>query len=105
MNLASLMAWPLARFGKQKLFDHLQVTLGGADITSPAGGWKQQIGLKGESLKLWTLQGQSRVTWNHDPESGLGKPLVWWKISFPTPPGIGHLALEMSGTAKVRFTR
>jgi len=77
-----------------------KVTLDGRDITSPPGGWISQIGLQGEFYRLWTPEGSKKVSWNTNPQQGLYTPLVWWKATFPTPPGKGPLSLTMNGAGK-----
>jgi len=76
-----------------------QVSLGNSDITRPAGGWTHQVGLLGESLKVFTPAGMSKVTWNSDA-AGIGRPITWWRTSFPTPAGSNTLALDLSGLTK-----
>lgn len=76
------------------------IHLGGVEITRPSGGWTHQIGLKGESLQVWTSAGGNKVTWNSNTGAGLGKQLTWWRTSFSTPSGSSPLALDMTGVGK-----
>jgi hypothetical protein len=47
------------------------VYLDNRDITNAPDGWLHQIGLKGESLKLWN--NPSVVSWNTNVQQGIGK--------------------------------
>jgi len=77
-----------------------RVTLGSTDLTQ--GSWQHQAGLKGESLKIYTLAGAANITWNNNPSAGKNQPLTWWRASFDLPsatPGT-PFALDMTGMNK-----
>jgi len=71
---------------------------GTREITN--NGWKHQVGLKGQSLQLWTKEGENRVSWSTNVQAGLGQPLTWWKATFDTPEGQHPLAFDFKGLSK-----
>ncbi|WOK97010.1 beta-galactosidase-like [Canna indica] len=59
--------------------------------------WTYQIGMKGESLSLHTLNGASSVEWGGTTRN---QPLTWYKAFFNAPAGNEPLALDMSSMGK-----
>ncbi|KAJ7514717.1 hypothetical protein O6H91_23G056400 [Diphasiastrum complanatum] len=62
--------------------------------------WRYQVGLKGESLKIYTQQGANFVQW----KSALPPPwtgyLSWYKASFATPSGSDPVAIYFGSMGK-----
>ncbi|CAL9104787.1 unnamed protein product [Musa textilis] len=59
--------------------------------------WIYQIGLRGESLSIYTLSGSSSVKWG---AASTRQPLTWYKAFFNAPAGSEPLALDMSSMGK-----
>ncbi|CAL9773039.1 unnamed protein product [Musa acuminata subsp. burmannicoides] len=59
--------------------------------------WIYQIGLRGESLSIYTLSGSSSVKWWG---ASTRQPLTWYKAFFNAPAGNEPLALDMSSMGK-----
>ncbi|CAL5365764.1 unnamed protein product [Camellia sinensis] len=51
------------------------------------------VGLKGENLKLQTLDGSSSVEWAEGSLLATKQPLTWYKTTFNAPAGNDPLAL------------
>ncbi|XP_057962376.1 beta-galactosidase 13-like [Malania oleifera] len=61
-------------------------------------GWGHQVGLNGESLRVFTQEGSHRVQWTK--AKGSGPPLTWYKAYFDAPEGSGPVAIQMDTMAK-----
>ena len=59
-----------------------KVILDDEDIT--VGIWNHQVGLSGEFLSVFS-NGSSNVTWTDVTQDVLGKPLVWFRVTFVMP--------------------
>ncbi|XP_010939579.1 beta-galactosidase 2 [Elaeis guineensis] len=59
--------------------------------------WTYKIGLKGESLSLYSLTGSSSVEWGEPYQN---QPLTWYKAFFNAPEGNEPLAIDMSSMGK-----
>ena len=73
------------------------VILGRENITS--GKWLHRAQLTGEILRVYTVNGSSNVTWNSNYTEYTGRPLTWYKHTFPSPklePGFS-LLLDLLG--------
>ncbi|XP_028083556.1 beta-galactosidase-like [Camellia sinensis] len=55
--------------------------------------WSYKVGLKGEGLKLHTLDGSSSVEWAEGSLLATKQPLTWYKTTFNAPAGNDPLAL------------
>lgn len=63
--------------------------------------WSYQVGLKGESMNLNSLEGISSVEWMQGAFAGQAKqPLTWFKAYFDAPSGDEPLALDMKSMGK-----
>ncbi|CAH9141656.1 unnamed protein product [Cuscuta epithymum] len=63
--------------------------------------WKYQVGLKGESMNLFSPKGVSSVHWIEGPSVTQGhQHLSWFKAYFDAPNGVEPLALDMKGMGK-----
>jgi len=80
------------------------ITWGNTDVTNNT--WLHNVGLKGESLQLWTDQGVNRVTWANYT---ISSPFQWYTFNLatpnPTPTPTGGTdppvwALDMHGMGK-----
>ena len=59
------------------------VSLDGRDITHTS--WLHRAKLTGEIMNVYTVAGSANVTWNEDYVDYLGKSVVWFQHSFPSP--------------------
>ncbi|PKA59007.1 Beta-galactosidase [Apostasia shenzhenica] len=59
--------------------------------------WTYQIGMKGEHLRIHSLDGSSSVEWG---DAFPKRPLTWYKAFFSDPGGNEPLALDMSSMGK-----
>ncbi|KAF5935208.1 hypothetical protein HYC85_026337 [Camellia sinensis] len=71
---------------------------GTRDLTNQK--WSYKVGLKGESLKLHTLDGSSSVEWVEGSSLATKRPLTWYKTTFNAPAGNDPLALDTSTMGK-----
>lgn len=62
--------------------------------------WSYKVGLKGEGLKLHTLDGSSSVEWAEGSLLATKQPLTWYKTTFNAPTGNDPLALDMNTMGK-----
>ncbi|KAK8923461.1 Beta-galactosidase 5 [Platanthera zijinensis] len=63
--------------------------------------WSYQVGLKGESMNLNSLEGTSSVEWMQGAFAGqANQPLTWFKAYFDAPSGEEPLALDMRSMGK-----
>ncbi|KAG0456769.1 hypothetical protein HPP92_024557 [Vanilla planifolia] len=63
--------------------------------------WTYQVGLKGESMNLNSLEGESSVEWMQGAFAGQAQqPLTWFKAYFDAPSGDEPLALDMRSMGK-----
>ncbi|CAA0834966.1 Beta-galactosidase 12 [Striga hermonthica] len=71
---------------------------GARDLTKQS--WSYKIGVKGESLNLYTGTGGSSIEWVGESQLAKKQPLTWYKTTFDAPPGSDPLALDMSSMGK-----
>ncbi|XP_024518549.1 beta-galactosidase 8 isoform X1 [Selaginella moellendorffii] len=69
---------------------------GQIDLT--AEEWIHQVGLKGESLAIFTESGSQRVRWSSAVPQG--QALVWYKAHFDSPSGNDPVALDLESMGK-----
>ncbi|PKU78400.1 beta-galactosidase 5 [Dendrobium catenatum] len=63
--------------------------------------WSYQVGLKGESMNLNSLEGTSSVEWMQGDFAGQAQqPLTWFRAYFDAPGGQEPLALDMRSMGK-----
>ncbi|MCD7462852.1 hypothetical protein HAX54_049468 [Datura stramonium] len=62
--------------------------------------WAYKVGLKGETLSLYTLSGSSSVKWVKELLLAQKQPLTWYKATFDAPEGNDPLALDMGSMGK-----
>ncbi|KAG1334098.1 Beta-galactosidase 5 [Cocos nucifera] len=63
--------------------------------------WSYQVGLKGESMNLNSLDGTSSVEWMKESlASQKQQPLTWYRAYFDAPAGDDPLALDMGSMGK-----
>ncbi|OMO93602.1 Glycoside hydrolase, family 35 [Corchorus capsularis] len=60
--------------------------------------WGYQVGLTGESSRIFTKHGSKKVEWNSF--QGKGPRLVWYKTEFDAPEGNEALALNLGSMGK-----
>nr|CAB3474963.1 unnamed protein product [Digitaria exilis] len=61
--------------------------------------WKHQVGLSGETNKIYTSEGSSRAEWTTIDKS-MYLPLIWYKTTFDTPWGNDPVTLNLSSMRK-----
>uniref|UniRef100_A0ACD5VVP2 Uncharacterized protein n=1 Tax=Avena sativa TaxID=4498 RepID=A0ACD5VVP2_AVESA len=61
--------------------------------------WKHQVGLSGETNKIYTLEGSSHAQWTAIDKS-IHLPLIWYKTTFDTPWGNDPVTLNLSSMGK-----
>ncbi|CAM6119644.1 unnamed protein product [Calypogeia fissa] len=71
---------------------------GDKDLTSAK--WVHQVGLKGESMNLFTSKGAASVKWLPAKELPLNKSMIWYKTTFPTPRGNDPVTLDLGSMGK-----
>ncbi|KAL3580796.1 hypothetical protein D5086_018631 [Populus alba] len=74
----------------------LGLNTGTLDLTS--NGWGHQVGLSGETAKLFTKEGGGKVTWTKVQKAG--PPVTWYKTHFDAPEGKSPVAVRMTGMNK-----
>ncbi|KAG6761673.1 hypothetical protein POTOM_034902 [Populus tomentosa] len=74
----------------------LGLNTGTLDLTS--NGWGHQVGLSGETAKLFTKEGGGKVTWTKLQKAG--PPVTWYKTHFDAPEGKSPVAVRMTGMNK-----
>ncbi|KAH9326722.1 hypothetical protein KI387_006900 [Taxus chinensis] len=62
--------------------------------------WSYQVGLKGESMDLHTLNGHSSVDWMKGVVVPQRQPLTWYKAVFDAPAGQDPVGLDLSMMGK-----
>ena len=81
------------------------MTLGGADISSPAGGWTHTIGLAGETNGA--TSGSSSLPWGACPSAAADNALSWRKAEFSLARPEGEddfsVLLDASGMTRGHF--
>ncbi|XP_059630706.1 beta-galactosidase 16 isoform X1 [Cornus florida] len=60
--------------------------------------WGYQVGLLGEKLQIYTVDGSSKVQWNKFDSSSI--PLTWYKTVFDAPGGNDPVALNLGSMGK-----
>ncbi|XP_024534038.1 beta-galactosidase 8 [Selaginella moellendorffii] len=71
--------------------------LPGGDQNLSKQEWTYQVGLKGEDLKLFTVEGSRSVNWS---AVSTEKPLTWYMTEFDAPPGDDPVALDLASMGK-----
>ncbi|KAK3012430.1 hypothetical protein RJ639_008332 [Escallonia herrerae] len=59
--------------------------------------WGYQVGLLGEKLQVYTIEGSSNVQWSSFSSS---QPLTWYKTAFDAPGGTEPIALNLGSMGK-----
>ncbi|CAN4121085.1 unnamed protein product [Withania somnifera] len=59
--------------------------------------WGYQVGLLGEKLQIYSLEGSKSANWN---SLGSSQPLIWYKSVFDTPKGDDPVALNLGSMGK-----
>ncbi|KAK4843900.1 hypothetical protein QYF36_014099 [Acer negundo] len=72
------------------------LNLGTLDLTN--NGWSHQVGLEGEKLRVYTLEGSHSVKWKK-ADSTRGA-ITWYKAYFDEPKGNDPLAIELATMSK-----
>lgn len=62
--------------------------------------WSYQVGLKGESMDLHTIEGHSSVEWMKEVVVPQRQPLTWYKATFDAPAGEDPVGLDLSMMGK-----
>ncbi|CAK8567384.1 unnamed protein product [Lathyrus sativus] len=73
-----------------------KVNVQGRDLTSYA--WGYQVGLLGEKLQIYTVNGLSKVQWENFQSST--KPLTWYQTTFDAPAGNDPVVLNLGSMGK-----
>ncbi|KAK7283549.1 hypothetical protein RIF29_13131 [Crotalaria pallida] len=84
------------RYAGPKSITILGLNSGKLEITT--NGWGQEVGLRGEKLKIFTEEGSKAVKWS--PAVGNAPALSWFKTRFTTPEGRDPVAIRMDGMSK-----
>ncbi|CAI9111681.1 OLC1v1011966C1 [Oldenlandia corymbosa var. corymbosa] len=57
--------------------------------------WAYKMGVQGEQLKIYQLDGTNSVKWGSTSEPPVQQPLTWYKIVVDPPPGNEPVGLDM----------
>jgi beta-galactosidase len=76
------------------------VTLSGKNIT--AGKWLHRAKLSGEIMHVYSVNGSSNVSWTGNYSRYTGRPLVWYRHTFPSPAAEprSSLLLDLAGMGR-----
>ncbi|KAI5405916.1 variant 2, Beta-galactosidase 16 [Lathyrus oleraceus] len=83
-------------FLEQRVAGLRKVNVQGRDLTSYA--WGYQVGLLGEKLQIYTVNGLSKVQWENFQSST--KPLTWYQTTFDAPASNDPVALNLGSMGK-----
>ncbi|XP_047979427.1 beta-galactosidase 16-like [Salvia hispanica] len=72
------------------------VRIGDKDLSNLS--WGYQVGLKGESMQVYTEDGSRKAKWNKFCSSS--RPLKWYKSKFDAPKGNDPVALNLGSMGK-----
>ncbi|KAG0495396.1 hypothetical protein HPP92_000087 [Vanilla planifolia] len=71
---------------------------GTIDLSSYA--WKYKIGLEGEHLRVFSVDGNNNVKWTYPSEPPKNQALTWYKVVVDAPNGTAPVGLDMQHMGK-----
>lgn len=73
---------------------------GTGDMDITRNSWQHQVGLIGESKRLFSEEGARVAAWTTGLNAAVGRPLTWLRAEFAAPPGGGPLAVDLGSMGK-----
>ncbi|XP_047335148.1 beta-galactosidase 9 [Impatiens glandulifera] len=70
------------------------------DIDISASLWTYQVGLKGESLQIYTTEGNEKANWTNLTPEAIPSTFSWYKAYFGPPVGNDPVALNLRSMGK-----